>query len=247
MSPYRTEPDGPVEVRHVQPYQAVKTYRCPGCDHEIPPGLGHEVVVPRRRARASGATGTPGAGSASRAPRALDGRLERAFDHLDHRRGAALDQHRRDVEAQRRAAPALGTAPSQRMASVRIARCFVARDRFGRRAERGAACGSSPRRTRRTRAAAERPGRARPRGSASCGRAIVVARRLVPARDQVLAPRPSARRGSGAAVARHRLTGPCPASSSMLTSLNVTTRTLATKRAGRYMSQTHASCSSSSK
>ena len=40
-------PDGPVEVRHVQPYQAVKTYRCPGCDHEIPPGHGHEVVVPR--------------------------------------------------------------------------------------------------------------------------------------------------------------------------------------------------------
>jgi hypothetical protein len=39
-------PDGPLEVRHVQPYQAVKIYRCPGCDHEIPPGLGHEVVVP---------------------------------------------------------------------------------------------------------------------------------------------------------------------------------------------------------
>src|SRR3954447_13394696 len=38
-----------------------------------------------------------------------------------------------------------------------------------------------------------------------------------------------------------------PASSSMLTSLNVTTRTLATNRAGRYMSQTQASCSSSSK
>jgi hypothetical protein len=35
-----------VEVRHVQPYQAVKAYRCPGCDHEIAPGLGHEVVVP---------------------------------------------------------------------------------------------------------------------------------------------------------------------------------------------------------
>ncbi|HZP29093.1 MAG TPA: hypothetical protein VFC99_09080 [Acidimicrobiia bacterium] len=35
-----------VEVRHVQPYQATKAYRCPGCDHEIPPGLGHEVVVP---------------------------------------------------------------------------------------------------------------------------------------------------------------------------------------------------------
>jgi hypothetical protein len=36
-----------VDVRHVQPYQAEKTYRCPGCDHEIPPGQGHEVVVPR--------------------------------------------------------------------------------------------------------------------------------------------------------------------------------------------------------
>jgi hypothetical protein len=36
-----------VEVRHVQPYAAVKAYRCPGCDHEIAPGTGHEVVVPR--------------------------------------------------------------------------------------------------------------------------------------------------------------------------------------------------------
>jgi hypothetical protein len=35
-----------LEVRHVHPYEAVKAYRCPGCDHEIPPGLGHEVVVP---------------------------------------------------------------------------------------------------------------------------------------------------------------------------------------------------------
>jgi hypothetical protein len=34
-------------VQHVQPYQAVKTYRCPGCDHEIAKGLGHEVVMPR--------------------------------------------------------------------------------------------------------------------------------------------------------------------------------------------------------
>ena len=40
-------PHGPVEVRHMQPYQAVKTYRCPGCDHEIRPGTGHKVVVPR--------------------------------------------------------------------------------------------------------------------------------------------------------------------------------------------------------
>jgi hypothetical protein len=38
--------DADVEVRHVQPYQAMKRYRCPGCDHEIEPGLGHEVVIP---------------------------------------------------------------------------------------------------------------------------------------------------------------------------------------------------------
>ena len=38
--------DDPVDVRHVQPYEAVKAYRCPGCDHEIQPGLGHKVVVP---------------------------------------------------------------------------------------------------------------------------------------------------------------------------------------------------------
>jgi hypothetical protein len=41
------EDDDAVEVRHVQPYQAVKSYRCPGCDHDIRPGEGHEVVVPR--------------------------------------------------------------------------------------------------------------------------------------------------------------------------------------------------------
>jgi hypothetical protein len=37
---------GRIEVRHVQPYQADKAYRCPGCDHEIRLGEGHEVVVP---------------------------------------------------------------------------------------------------------------------------------------------------------------------------------------------------------
>lgn len=36
-----------VDVRHVHPYQAEKTYRCPGCDHEIWPRTAHEVVVPR--------------------------------------------------------------------------------------------------------------------------------------------------------------------------------------------------------
>jgi len=38
-----------ISVRHMQPYEAVKTYRCPGCDHEIPPGQGHKVVVPLDR------------------------------------------------------------------------------------------------------------------------------------------------------------------------------------------------------
>ena len=34
------------DVRFIQPYQAVRTYLCPGCNREIPPGLGHMVVVP---------------------------------------------------------------------------------------------------------------------------------------------------------------------------------------------------------
>lgn len=34
------------EVRRVQPYEANKTYICPGCNRDIPPGLGHLVAVP---------------------------------------------------------------------------------------------------------------------------------------------------------------------------------------------------------
>ncbi|MCU0274940.1 MAG: hypothetical protein MUE34_17080 [Acidimicrobiales bacterium] len=37
---------GEFEVRFLQPYQAVKRYLCPGCHRDIPPGLGHVVVVP---------------------------------------------------------------------------------------------------------------------------------------------------------------------------------------------------------
>ena len=40
------EPDGPVEVRRVHPFQAEKRYVCPGCQQEIPVGTGHVVVVP---------------------------------------------------------------------------------------------------------------------------------------------------------------------------------------------------------
>ncbi|MBK9178928.1 MAG: hypothetical protein IPM45_05035 [Acidimicrobiales bacterium] len=38
--------DDEVEVRRIQPYQAVKAYRCPGCNGEIDAGTGHLVVVP---------------------------------------------------------------------------------------------------------------------------------------------------------------------------------------------------------
>lgn len=31
-------------VRRIQPYQATKTYRCPGCDHDIAEGVGHVVA-----------------------------------------------------------------------------------------------------------------------------------------------------------------------------------------------------------
>ena len=34
------------DVTVVQPYQARKWYRCPGCNGEIMPGIGHLVVVP---------------------------------------------------------------------------------------------------------------------------------------------------------------------------------------------------------
>jgi hypothetical protein len=39
--------DDELEVRAIQPYQAVKAYTCPGCNQEIPKGTGHVVVVPR--------------------------------------------------------------------------------------------------------------------------------------------------------------------------------------------------------
>jgi hypothetical protein len=42
------DPDAGFEVRLIHPFQARKTYRCPGCQQEIPPGLGHLVVVPRQ-------------------------------------------------------------------------------------------------------------------------------------------------------------------------------------------------------
>jgi hypothetical protein len=37
---------GEIDVRRVQPYQAVKQYICPGCNNIIPVGMGHVVTVP---------------------------------------------------------------------------------------------------------------------------------------------------------------------------------------------------------
>ncbi|WP_018683018.1 hypothetical protein [Actinokineospora enzanensis] len=36
--------DGDWIVRRIPAAQATKTYRCPGCDHEIRPGVAHVVV-----------------------------------------------------------------------------------------------------------------------------------------------------------------------------------------------------------
>ncbi|MBP2476822.1 hypothetical protein JOF53_005694 [Crossiella equi] len=44
----RTEsgPDGDWIVRSVPGSQTTKTYRCPGCDHEVRPGTAHLVAWP---------------------------------------------------------------------------------------------------------------------------------------------------------------------------------------------------------
>ncbi|MGH3822353.1 MAG: hypothetical protein ACRDRA_05885 [Pseudonocardiaceae bacterium] len=39
-------PEGEWLVRIVSGEQAVKSYRCPGCDHEIRPGIAHVVAWP---------------------------------------------------------------------------------------------------------------------------------------------------------------------------------------------------------
>lgn len=42
-----TGPEGyDYEVRPIPAARAVKTYRCPGCDHEIRPGTAHVVAIP---------------------------------------------------------------------------------------------------------------------------------------------------------------------------------------------------------
>jgi hypothetical protein len=38
---------GEIDVRRVQPYEALKQYICPGCNRDISVGMGHVVTVPR--------------------------------------------------------------------------------------------------------------------------------------------------------------------------------------------------------
>lgn len=45
--PTATLPDDEVDTRFIQPYEATKTYLCPGCNQDIGPGVGHMVAVPR--------------------------------------------------------------------------------------------------------------------------------------------------------------------------------------------------------
>ena len=37
---------GELDIRFLQPYQATKTYLCPNCNRDIPPGTGHYAIVP---------------------------------------------------------------------------------------------------------------------------------------------------------------------------------------------------------
>ena len=141
------------DVRHVQPYEAVKPYRCPGCDHEIRPGEGHEVVVPAPRPKTAG-TGTPAAGAPS-APRAARRSARRSASQPVRTR---LRARRR---SSRPARPACTEATSKRSsgsprrlvgepqrgpASATVVACAASRLRRAGRTHRCA--GSSPRRTR---------------------------------------------------------------------------------------------------
>ncbi|WP_425544170.1 ATP/GTP-binding protein [Actinocorallia libanotica] len=49
ISETRREPDGEWHVRTVLASAALKTYRCPGCDQTIPPGVAHLVAWPADR------------------------------------------------------------------------------------------------------------------------------------------------------------------------------------------------------
>ncbi len=109
---YDGEVEAGVEVRHVQPYQAEKSYRCPGCDHEIRPGEGHKVVIPN-----GAPAGSPPLAHRLLARRATPHRqvtrsLEHgSLQHLDVPSAATIRSNRRDVEAQRSGSALVGIEP----------------------------------------------------------------------------------------------------------------------------------------
>ena len=62
-------PGEPTTTRcQVHPFQARKRYVCPGCQQEIPPGVGHVVVVPHRRPGPPPALAPPVLGARAPAP-----------------------------------------------------------------------------------------------------------------------------------------------------------------------------------
>src|SRR5262249_12429062 len=159
----------------------------------------------------------------------------RAFEHVDDPVAAAVGLHRGDVEAQAGRSfaaggqPLHGEAPDPRL----LRRCHC----FGREPERVTAAGlylpahhRLARTGREIELALPYAPVAREHRETGIG---------VPTRDRVLA------RGSDLAARGGQRS--LPGSSSMFTSLKVTTCTSVTKRVGRYMSQTHASRSVSSK
>ncbi|MFN2543649.1 MAG: hypothetical protein ABR600_03625 [Actinomycetota bacterium] len=47
--PSSAAPEWSIPGLDVRSVSSEKTYRCPGCDHEIKPRLGHLVVIPQER------------------------------------------------------------------------------------------------------------------------------------------------------------------------------------------------------
>ena len=178
---------------------------------------------------------------------ASSGASERARSPTSERVGRA---RRRPSRRGRRGAPtrrrSAGSAPrcafaaSQRAGQHAQPLLLARRHRLRRRARtrRRGRVFTSQNTTARPRS--QRRGRARPRARASCGRGPRSRRAAYQAAtaSSPRCPRPGA---VGAAVARRRRQRSLPGSSSTLTSLNVTTRTSATKRVLRYMSHTQAS------
>ena len=194
----------------MQPYQAVKPYRCPGCDHEIAVGLGHEVVVPTLEPELRRHWHTGCWFREQKRARAAGTALERA---LDAPRSPAPCPRSTitDATSKRRSRPREPRAPPSQL-----------------RGERRGSAAASSRVTASTGApnAVARPGlhlaehdapgrgrrrgRARPRGSASCGRGPRSPPRSYHAATSASPRWPSARRGFGAAGSRGAgLTGPC--------------------------------------